>query len=250
MYLRRMTVSRAWLSAVLAFLLALTPHIASAGGVPAHWRVAVDLSQPPWRALGRVQTELGARCTGFLLAPRLVVTAAHCLYRRSTGRFVQPSSVHFLWRYAAGAYADHARVVSFVVEPGYEPAAEDRSLGVDRVFLTLDHAVGMAGDMARLASVPPVAGSRLLLSGYNRDRAEIAEADPDCRLIGIGVDAGGHRLLLHDCLGLQGTSGAPLFAREGNGHWAVVGMEVAIIGPGGGTGIAEPLGAEAMPTRR
>jgi protease YdgD len=237
-----MIVSRTWRMPVLAFLFALIPHIASAGGVPPHPRVAVNLSQPPWRALGRVQTELGARCTGFLLTPRLVVTAAHCLYRRSTGRFVQPSSVHFLWRYAAGAYADHARVVRFVVEPGYDPAAEDRSLGVDRVFLTLDHAVGAAGDMASLASVPPAPGSPLLLGGYNRDRAEVAEADPNCRLIGFGVDAGGHRLLLHDCLGLQGTSGAPLFARQAGGHWAVVGMEVAIIGSGGGTGIAEPLG--------
>jgi protease YdgD len=248
-YFRRMIVTGTWRRLVLAFLLALVPHIAIAGGVPAHRRVVVNLSLPPWRALGRVQTELGARCTGFLLAPRLVVTAAHCLYRRSTGRFVQPSSVHFLWRYAAGAYADHARVVSFVVEPGYDPAAENRSLGVDRVFLTLDHAVGAAGDMASLASVPPVAGSPLLLGGYNRDRAEVAEADPGCRLAGFGVDAGGHRLLLHDCLGLQGTSGAPLFAPQADGHWAVVGLEVAIIGPGGGTGIAEPLGAETA-TRR
>ncbi|WP_158804492.1 MULTISPECIES: serine protease [unclassified Acidisoma] len=245
-----MIISRAWLSPVLAFLLALAPHVASAGSAPVHRRVVVDLSQPPWRAVGRVQTELGARCTGFLLAPRLVVTAAHCLYRRSTGRFVQPSSVHFLWRYAAGAYADHARVVSFVVEPGYDPAAEDRSLGVDRVFLTLDHAVGPAGDMAGLSHVSPRPGVPLLLGGYNRDRAEVAEADPDCRLIGFGVDAGGHRLLLHDCLGLQGTSGAPLFARQPDGHWAVVGLEVAIIGPGGRTGIAEPLDAEAMGTGR
>jgi protease YdgD len=245
-----MTVTGTWRRLVLAFLFTLVHHGASAGGVNAHRRVAVDFSQPPWRALGRVQTELGTRCTGFLLAPRLVVTAAHCLYRRNTGRFVQPNSVHFLWRYTAGAYADHARVVSFVVEPGYNSAAEDRSLGVDRAFLTLDHAVGTAGDIARLASEPPLAGSPLLLGGYNRDRAEIAEADPDCRLLGTGVDAGGHRLLLHDCLGLQGTSGAPLFSRQSDGRWAVVGLEVAIIGPGGGTGIAEPLGGEVAATGR
>ena len=41
---------------------------------------AVRLQAAPWRGLLRVQTELGGRCTGFLVAPAVAVTAAHCLF--------------------------------------------------------------------------------------------------------------------------------------------------------------------------
>src|SRR3954454_3075490 len=84
---------------------------------PADPRVPVDAGQAPWRALGRGQTELGARCTGFLIEPRTVLTAAHCLYVKTTGAYVQPGSVHFLLGYDRGRYAGHGRVVAFRIGP-------------------------------------------------------------------------------------------------------------------------------------
>ena len=212
------------------------PLAAQAGSVPA----PVDMATPPWTALGRVQTELGARCTGFLIAPSVVMTAAHCLFRRVTGRYVQPGSVHFLWRYDRGAYADHARVTAFAVAPGYDPLNELRTLGLDRAFLTLDHAVGTPGDDVAFASVAPRIDAPLLLGGYNRDHDEVLEAD-SCRLRGFAVDHGGHRLLVHDCYGEPGTSGAALFSHLPDGGWGVVGLEVAVTGPDGRIGLAEPL---------
>jgi protease YdgD len=221
--------------AVLAAIL-LMPLAAEAGSA----RAAVDMAIPPWTALGRVQTELGTRCTGFLVAPRVVMTAAHCLFRPVTGHYVQPSSVHFLWRYDEGAYADHARVIAFAAAPGYDPVHELSTLGLDRAFLTLDHAVGTPADDARFAASIPRIGTPLVLGGYNRDHDEILEAD-SCRLRGFAVDHGGHRLLVHDCYGEPGTSGAALFARQPDGGWGVVGLEVAVTGPGGRVGLAEPL---------
>lgn len=200
----------------------------------------VDLSGPPWRALGRVQTELGTRCTGFLIAPSLVMTAAHCLFRPETGRYVQPRSVHFLWRYDRGTYADHARAASFVVSPGYDPTQELRTLGLDRAFLTLDHPVGTMADSVRFAAALPPIGSTLYLGGYNRDHDEILQVDR-CRLLGFRVDHGGHRLLLDDCQGEPGTSGAALFTQDGSGAWSVVGLSVASTGRTHMKGLAEPL---------
>jgi protease YdgD len=220
----------------LALLLVTTSLTAQAGSV----RAPVDMATPPWTALGRVQTELGTRCTGFLIAPRLVMTAAHCLFRPVTGRYVQPSSIHFLWRYDLGAYADHARIIGFAAAPGYDPLQELRTLGLDRAFLTLDHPVGTSGDDVRFAPATPKLGTPLLLGGYNRDHDEVLEAD-SCRLKGFAVDHGGHRLLVHDCYGEPGTSGAALFAQQPDGRWDVVGLEVAVTGPGGRIGLAEPL---------
>lgn len=199
-----------------------------------------DLASAPWRAVGRVQTDFGTRCTGFLIAPSLVMTAAHCLYRPVTGHYVQPGSVHFLWRYDRGLYAGHARAISFVISPGYEPAHELRTLGLDRAFLTLDQALGTEADTVRFAPAVPPPGSILYTGGYNRDHDEILEAGT-CHLLGYRVDRGGHRLLLDDCPGEPGTSGAALFTRDANGSWGVVGLAVARTGPGGRFGLAEPL---------
>ena len=227
------SVIRRWATFSCVALLPLTAHAGSL-------RAPVDVSVAPWRALGRVQTELGTRCTGFLIAPRIVLTAAHCLFQHRTLGYVQPSSVHFLWGYADGAYRDHARVSAFAIAPGYDPMREGQTLGLDRAFLTLDHALGRMSDSAPLAPELPAIGTALVLGGYDRDHPEILMGDT-CHLAGFGRDGGGHRLLVHDCYGEPGSSGAALFAQAPDGHWAAVGIEVAVTGPGGMTGLAEPL---------
>ena len=125
--------------------------------------------------------------------------------------------------------------------PATSPFHELRTLGLDRAFLMLDHPVGSPADTVRFAPAAPQIGTPLLLGGYNRDHDEVLEAD-SCRLRGFAVDRGGHRLLVHDCYGEPGTSGAALFSQQPDGSWCVVGLEVAVTGPGGRIGLAEPLG--------
>jgi Trypsin len=43
-------------------------------------RTAIETEEWPWTALGRINREIGGHCTGALVAPDLVLTAAHCLY--------------------------------------------------------------------------------------------------------------------------------------------------------------------------
>ncbi|HTI01173.1 MAG TPA: serine protease [Acidisoma sp.] len=202
--------------------------------------VAPEFAATPWRALGRVQTELGTRCTGFLIAPALVMTAAHCLYRPVTGHYVQPNSVHFLLRYDHGRFAGHATAITFVISPGYDPTEELSSLGLDRAFLTLDHAVGTEADTVRFAPTLPPRGATIATGGYNRDHDEVLEIGT-CHLLGYRADLGGHRLIQDDCPGEPGSSGAALFAQQPDGSWAVIGMAVARTGRNGRHGLAEPL---------
>ena len=56
-------------------------------------RVAVDPRQSPWDAIAKVQTNIGTRCTGALIAPGTVLTAAHCLYNRRTRALLQAGSL-------------------------------------------------------------------------------------------------------------------------------------------------------------
>jgi len=190
-------------------------------------RVPVDVTQAPWRAVGRVQTELGARCTGFLVGPRTVMTAAHCLYRAGPARFVQPRSVHFLLGYRMGRYAAHARAVAFTVGPGWDPARKMQTLGADWAALTLDAPLGTADRVLGVARSAPVAGTPAMLGGYGKDRAELIDADLHCAVLGQGRDADGRPLITHACAGTSGTSGAPLLVKEDAG-WVAAGIQVAV----------------------
>src|SRR5579875_2244966 len=146
--------------------------MASAAGAASR-REPVDMTQPPWRSLGRVQTELGARCTGFLVAPRLAMTAAHCLFIRRTGTYIQPSDVHFLWRYDRGSYAGAARVVRFIVPARYDPKRESQTIGLVRAELMAATDLGSPAAFARIATRLPAMGAAAALGGYNRDRGEL-----------------------------------------------------------------------------
>ncbi len=207
--------------------LLLISAVALPGVGPGDDRVAVDPSSMPWRAIGRVQTELGGRCTGFLVAPRTVVTAAHCLYLRRPNAYVRPGSVHFLLGYARGGYVAHARIAAFRVGPGYDPARPHAASGADWALLTLDAPLGTPERILGLAATPPAPGTPLQLGGYGQDRAEVIAADLDCSVKALLRDDAGQLLVQHSCNGAAGTSGAPLLARGADGGWLAVGIQVA-----------------------
>jgi protease YdgD len=93
-------------------------------------RLAVDVRLPPWNAIAKVQTNIATRCTGALVGPDTVITAAHCLYNRRTRTLLGPGSLHVLFGYERGGYFWHAQVVRYVVGDGFDGAEPGAASGL------------------------------------------------------------------------------------------------------------------------
>ena len=200
-------------------------------------RQRVDAHQPPWRAVARLLVPGIARCTAVVVAPRLAVTAAHCLWSRAGARWVPAGSVHVLPGYAAGTFSAHLLANGYRVAPGYDPVDPDGTRGADLALVSLS---GPAAAVLALAGTPQPPGTAAVLGGYNQDRAEVIEADFRCAITGIGTDRQGRPLLVHDCSATRGTSGGPLLVREPSGDLALAGVQVGAP-EGRAGGVAVPI---------
>lgn len=65
-------------------------------------RRIIDSSDYPWSAIGRVNTRIGGFCTGTVIGPHEVLTAAHCLWNKRTQNWLVPDAIHFLAGYRRG----------------------------------------------------------------------------------------------------------------------------------------------------
>ncbi len=217
-------------------------------------RVVVDAARAPWNSLVRVQSNLGARCTGVLVAPRRVVTAAHCLLNRAQ-RFLPASSLHVLFGYDRGEYRQHRAVASLETGGPYDRERRLGGLVGDWAVLTLDGDAPQGIAPLPLARVPPEPGTPLMLGGYSQDKAHIVTADTGCAARGLDDTERG-ALLVHDCDGTRGVSGAALLVRiptpgagpdsggDGAGEgWAVAGIAVAAVSGPVPRNIAVPTAA-------
>jgi protease YdgD len=191
-------------------------------------RVRIDPGAAPWRGVGKVQATAGnlrTSCTGALVGPATVLTAAHCVFNPRSRQYFPPSSLHFLIGFESGNYAAHAKIVRIVTGPGFDPGSPQRTPGSDWALLTLDAKLGTPDRILPIRAEPPSVGAAVMVGGYSQDHALLLTADNACRIVGEAGDPGGRKLLRHNCTGTHGVSGAPLLVKDGAG-WTVGGIAV------------------------
>ncbi len=166
-----------------------------------------------WEAVGRLDIGGKGFCTGSLVAPNLVLTAAHCLFDKASGARIDHSRVEFQAGLRNGRASAYRMIRRAVIHPDYNFSGKVSAERVrnDVALLELHHPIRNTTVKPFLTDARPRKGDEIGVVSYAHDRSEAPSLQEVCDVL-----ARQQGVLVMSCNVDFGSSGAPIFSfRDG-----------------------------------
>ena len=195
-------------------------------------RTIVESLEWPWSAVVKVNRRTGGYCTGVLVAPDKVLTAAHCLWLSRTDHWLTPDALHVVVNYRRGDWTDDAPVVSYIMgpEPDLPREGENAKLPLDWAVLTVAKPLGEPIPLAAPGRETAGPDEAMMQAGFSQDARHVPTMNRACHVVAM---VRGGKLFLHDCDAVNGDSGSPLMIASPDGSVRLVGIHSATVNQNG-----------------
>lgn len=179
----------------------------------------IDSTDFPWHSIGRVNFagyRTTSTCTGTLVAPKIVLTAAHCLYNAKTKKHLPADELLFIAGVRRDEYAARLEADCILTPEDYAPQGRIKIQDIRN-----DFGIIVLKEESTLAPVPPLQledlalfnkGTRFQSVGYRRSRSFLPTAVAACGILGVVQNS-----WVTNCPTESGASGGPFLLETPEG---------------------------------